>query len=82
MGLWPISGIPTVDVVTPAERQADLARVSRSEFRQEARDEQGAESRKAARGMENEDAADGSPEPDGDNAGDNNANNGTINFFA
>jgi hypothetical protein len=74
-----ISGIRPVTLVKPVARESDLAGVFAVELRQQARDEDGVASRKAARGLEEEDAEDGGLAREEENAG---TRGSKVNFFA
>ncbi|HTX74714.1 MAG TPA: hypothetical protein VMD29_00820 [Terracidiphilus sp.] len=79
MEIGPISGIRPVMPGKPAARHADLTGVFAVELREQAREEDDAAGRRAARGLEDEDAEDGaaSDEETGDSGG-----RPSVNFFA
>lgn len=77
--IGPISGIRPVTLVKPVARESDLAGVFAVELRQQARDEDGAESRKAARGLEEDELEDDGLASDEENAG---TKGSKVNFFA
>lgn len=81
MEIGPISGIRPVAMAKPADRSADLGKVFAAELRDQGRDAEEAESQKASRGLEEEDAENGATEEvERTEAG--SASEGTISFFA
>lgn len=73
-----IGSIRPVTMVKPVARESDLAGVFAVELRQQAGDEDGAESRKAARGLEEDEIEEGLA-ADEENAG---TRGSKVNFFA
>lgn len=78
MEIGPISGIRPVMPRRPAERQADLTGVSAVELREQARDEDDAARRRAARGLEDEDVEEAAAREDEESEG----SGSKVNFFA